>query len=154
MANFRVQVTGLDEYVEAMRRVPEVARKEVSEAVAKSVQLASANVTKEAPVNRQTGGGNLRQRIRARMSGRFTGIIESLAPYSVWVHDGTDPHLIRPRNKMALANTRTGQFFGKLVRHPGTQPNPFFVRGLQRSLKSIDALFEAAVDRIVKAAMR
>jgi hypothetical protein len=45
-----------------------------------------------------------------------------LAPYARYVHDGTKPHEIRPKNKKALKTP-----FGprKKVNHPGTKANPY-----------------------------
>lgn len=45
-----------------------------------------------------------------------------LAPYAIFVHDGTKPHEIRPKNKKALKTP-----FGprKKVNHPGTKANPY-----------------------------
>ena len=45
-----------------------------------------------------------------------------LTPYAIFVHDGTKPHEIRPKNKKALKTP-----FGarKKVNHPGTKANPY-----------------------------
>jgi len=146
----KVEVKGLEEFKKALSGAPEVARREVGTAIEKSILTIQRNVVKEAPVNKQTGGGNLRQNIRGRMTSKLRGMVESTAPYSSYVHTGTRPHAIRPRTKKVLANTRTGQFFGTLVRHPGTSPNPFFLRGIQRSAGDINVFFQRALDRIIK----
>jgi hypothetical protein len=38
---------------------------------------------------------------------------------------GSPPHVIRVRNKKVLHNAETGEFFGKVVHHPGTPEQPF-----------------------------
>jgi hypothetical protein len=38
---------------------------------------------------------------------------------------GTRPHIIRSHGPYPLRNRRTGQVFGPVVHHPGTQPRPF-----------------------------
>jgi hypothetical protein len=55
-----------------------------------------------------------------------------LTPYAVWVHDGTKPHEIRPKNKKALKTP-----FGprKKVNHPGTKANPY----LQNAVDNYDS---------------
>lgn len=41
------------------------------------------------------------------------------APYAKFVHDGTAPHVIKPKRMKALANVKTGQMFGKQGKSPG-----------------------------------
>lgn len=47
--------------------------------------------------------GKLKSGITGRMSGRYTGIVNSRAHYSAAVDEGTRPHTIRPREAKALA---------------------------------------------------
>jgi hypothetical protein len=63
---------------------------------------------------------------------RFTGprtvegSVHALAKYAAPVHEGSRPHLIRPRNAQALRFQIGGRtVFAKLVRHPGTKARPF-----------------------------
>ncbi|MDA8082292.1 MAG: HK97 gp10 family phage protein [Nitrospiraceae bacterium] len=53
------------------------------------------------------------------------GVIRATAPYASFVHDGTAPHIIRPKNKKALAWPGGGHPV-KGVKHPGTKGKPFF----------------------------
>ncbi len=58
--------------------------------------------------------------------------IDAVAPYAVFVEQGTVPHEIRPMQASALAFEIGGQLiFRKLVRHPGTKPNPFMQRAAE-----------------------
>lgn len=43
-------------------------------------------------------------------------------PYPVGLDRGTPPHIIRSKGNYPLRNPKTGQVFGKEVRHPGTAP--------------------------------
>lgn len=45
-----------------------------------------------------------------------------LTPYAVYVHDGTDPYVIRPKNAKAL---KTPYGPRKKVNHPGIKANPY-----------------------------
>lgn len=51
-----------------------------------------------------------------------------------WHHEGTDPHIIRPRRRKALrwpdASAPGGVRFGRVVHHPGTRPNRYLVDNL------------------------
>ncbi|MCL4430245.1 MAG: hypothetical protein M1167_05785 [Chloroflexi bacterium] len=52
--------------------------------------------------------------------------IAALAPYAMYVVNGTSPHEIRPVNTRVLAFSVKGKMvFASLVHHPGTKPNPF-----------------------------
>lgn len=79
--------------------------------------------------------GRLRRSIRStsRLGFRgWTSRVGSDLDYAEFVHDGTRPHLIRPRRARALRFTAGGRVvFARLVRHPGTRPNPFLDRALR-----------------------
>lgn len=60
------------------------------------------------------------------------GVIVCDHPAVRFVLDGTRPHLIRPRRAKALRFEVGGEVvFTRLVRHPGTRPNPFLQRALR-----------------------
>ncbi|MDH6489676.1 hypothetical protein [Streptomyces sp. SAI-127] len=67
------------------------------------------------------------------------GVIVCDHPKVRLVLDGTRPHIIRPRrakgrnNRPAALRFEVGGdvVFAKLVRHPGTRPNPFLQRALR-----------------------
>lgn len=55
--------------------------------------------------------------------------VSATAPYALFVHEGTRPHIIRPRRASVLAFPRNGRtVFARYVRHPGTRANPFLRR--------------------------
>lgn len=61
------------------------------------------------------------------------GVIVCDHPAVKYVLDGTRPHLIRPRRAKALRFEVSGRVvYTKLVRHPGTRPNNFLRRALER----------------------
>ena len=58
----------------------------------------------------------------------------STHPATIWVHNGTRPHLIRPRRARALRFVVDGQVvFAKVVRHPGWRGDPFLTKALRDS---------------------
>lgn len=72
---------------------------------------------------------------------------ESDAPYALWVHDGTRPHLILPRAKKALRWVKNGKFvFAKKVWHPGTKPDPFLYEAGEAAAPEINMIFARALD--------
>jgi HK97 gp10 family phage protein len=145
-----IEIPGLNKLKDALKRFPELTVNEASKAVQKSALTVQSNAIKEAPVNKQTGGGNLRQNIRMNMTSKTRAEITSHAPYSVYVEFGTRPHDINIKYKKVLANKRTGQIFGKHVHHPGTTANPYMQRALDNSKIKITEFFKTAMLNIVK----
>lgn len=75
-------------------------------------------------------------------AGIYSRVVKSNPGYNVEVgarskampyhHDGTKPHIIRPRNRRVLKFQAGGRtVFAKKVNHPGTRANPFLIRGAQ-----------------------
>lgn len=61
------------------------------------------------------------------------GSVHAKADYALYVHEGTRPHVIRPRRAQALRFQIGGRtVFAKLVRHPGTKARPFLRNAAQR----------------------
>lgn len=147
--NFTIEVKGLDKFTEGLKKFPEFTIAEMNKAVARSIGLLQNQTIKEAPVNKQAMGGNLRQSVRSRMNTKISGEVEVEASYGIFVHEGTAPHLIRPVHAKALANVRTGQFFGKLVHHPGTKPNPFLKRAIEAVTPRVKILFQEAIQNVL-----
>ena len=55
--------------------------------------------------------------------------VSANTPSAGYVHNGTRPHIIRVRNAKVL--TDGVNFFGTMVRHPGTRPQPFLTQALR-----------------------
>ncbi|MDO4610968.1 hypothetical protein [Corynebacterium sp.] len=57
-----------------------------------------------------------------------TGEVEARAEYAEAVHEGTRPHVIRPRRARALAwQGPSGMVFARSVRYPGSRPRPWLL---------------------------
>jgi hypothetical protein len=151
MPKIIVKIEGLDAFITGAKRAPQETLKQLRFAVAKSLFNIQSEAIKEAPANKQVGlGARLKASFRSRMMTALSGQVYSISTYSAAVHEGTRPHLIRPVNKRILANKRTGQFFGKLVHHPGTKPNPYFLRAIQGASKKIEENFAKALENVLK----
>lgn len=56
--------------------------------------------------------------------------------YAEMVHNGTRPHVIRPRNAQALRFVIGGRVvYAKVVHHPGTKANPFLDRAVREVMR-------------------
>jgi len=91
---------------------------------------------KEAPVKR----GTLRRSITSRVErGGDRGVIGTNLGYARAVHDGSRPHVIKPKRPVKVVNGRkvypalkTPYGIYRSVRHPGYKGNPFFERTARR----------------------
>lgn len=80
--------------------------------------------------------GNLRNSIRYEVDGNGLNIIGP--EYMYYVEFGTRPHEIRPKSKSSLKwDGGSGAVFAKVVKHPGTEPNPFIRRTINTKLRNI-----------------
>lgn len=147
---YTIEIKNLDAVQTVFRAAPLKMTAEIGRAISQTILTLERNIKREAPVNKQTGGGNLRQSVRSQMTGPASGLVEVGAEYGAMVEFGTKPHLIRPVNKRVLANRRQNKIFGTLVHHPGTKANPFFERGIDASRTAIDAYFVKAVQNALQ----
>ena len=89
---------------------------------------------------------------RSIVPGRLTrtmAIVEARTPYAAAVELGAKPHIIRPRNRKALAWGGTRRLsgtlasgskpthFARLVHHPGSRPYPYLIPGARRALAGL-----------------
>ena len=74
----------------------------------------------------------------------------SEAPYGAYVHNGTPPHVIRPKTVTMVPNKRRalrwvsgGQFvFAKSVQHPGYKGDPFLFDAMKSRSAEVLRLFD------------
>lgn len=73
--------------------------------------------------------------------------------YASYVHNGTKPHVIRPKNSPILVFEINGQTIitSKPVNHPGTKAQPFITQGIDDSIPMIEAMGVRYVDTILGA---
>ncbi len=127
--------SGLELEVVSSEFEPEIAQKLVD----RLADLAWSNAFYEAPWRT----GYLAQSI-VKDVGILEASIKPLASYAVFVENGTAPHVIRPVNASVLAfEGSSGEMvFTRLVRHPGTQPNPFMRRAADATEGQVLSVFD------------
>lgn len=70
--------------------------------------------------------------LKRRATGGFTVEVTADAPHAVFHHEGTAPHIIRPRRARVLVFDAGGTtVFTPVVSHPGTAPNQFLVEAAE-----------------------
>lgn len=123
---------------------------EIHNAIAQSILKIERNAKREfSSNNKGYSTGRLTQSIKSEMTGIAQGKVEVGAEYGAAVETGTRPHIIKAKGK-SLYNKKKKIFYGKIVHHPGTKPNPFFERGIDASRADIDSLFIRAVQNVLK----
>jgi HK97 gp10 family phage protein len=145
----KLEIQNLKELRDALLKAPNIAVIEYGNALERSARKIEADAKHNAPVNKQSGGGTLRQSISSRMEGRIRAVVESRAKYSSYVDQGTRPHTITVSNRKVLANRRTGQIFGRVVHHPGTRAQPFFTNAVKDNEGFINNEFLSALNNIL-----
>lgn len=95
----------------------------------------------EAPVGKSSRPGpRLRDQIFVEPGGDGDPwTVRSMAPYSIFVHDGTRPHPIDPKpsnpwQRLFWEAEDGGLAVARHVEHPGTAANPWLLRSLIRTL--------------------
>jgi hypothetical protein len=92
-----------------------------------------------------SGYGNLRDSVVMRImtppgsNGMPIVVVGSTHPIALIHHEGTRPHMIRPRYKKALrfpgaTGGGYGWIFSKWVAHPGTRPNRYLTDNLPAAM--------------------
>ena len=86
--------------------------------------------------------GNLARSIVKEVEAE-SAVIRVLAKYGIYVVAGTAPHEIRPVGASCLAfRAKSGAMvFTRLVRHPGTKPNPFLEEAAEKTRDQVDEIF-------------
>lgn len=85
----------------------------------------------------------------ARKGRTLSGTVYTVLDYGVYLHQGTNPHVIEPRRKKALRWTDGGKFvFARRVKHPGTKKDPYLYDALDEEEPSIVSRFESLAERM------
>lgn len=110
-------------------------RRVIRDASARELRTAGRQVVNRAKVLAPVDTGRMRASIEGQLNRtwtlrpRFT--VGSNVEYAPYVHDGTRPHVIRPRNAQALRFQVGGRVvYARVVNHPGTRARPFLDRAL------------------------
>ena len=114
----------------------------VKSLVERAADYGEEEMKRRAPVRK----GRLRGSIRKRVDlVNLEAEVGPGVPYAVFVEFGTRPHIIRPVRAQALRFEVGGEIvFAKLVRHPGTRPQPFMRETAEAVERRIPGLWREA----------
>lgn len=141
----RVTVTGTEEIRAMFRRLNDVAQ---GDSLARTVVDAERMIERDADKHTKTGA--LFRSVYSKKTGATSyevGHDLQIAPHALFVHWGTNPHIIKPKNKKALRWPSGGAFaFAKQVSHPGNKPDKW----LERAADQIPRIFMAHVETLLR----
>lgn len=139
--------------IEAIRRqmlrlVPDLSR-EVTESTAQAT-LEKAR----AAADKHTKTGALIRSLKLRRKGNNQLEVyhdEQMAPHAIFVHWGTRPHIIRPKDKKALRFVPKGGnsfVFAQIVNHPGYRGDPYLLRAREAVAQQFSRIAGNIWDRL------
>lgn len=90
--------------------------------------------------------------IRKIKDGLQVGHDANRAPHAVFVHFGTKPHAIKPKNRKILRwATASGRFiFARQVNHPGYEGDPWLFRAVDEANSKFDEIATSAIKEASK----
>lgn len=124
-------------------------RQELTTFMRQSGNVMHQEASNESPVD----SGNMKGLIRVDSPVTHERVsVTSHADYSKAVHDGSGPHIIRPRSKRALF-WPGARHPVKYVNHPGNKANPFMQRALVKAMRRLEPLAVQAGVKIARKAI-
>lgn len=152
MTEVTIKIDGLERARQLFIKSPTITKKWLNQAIKASIFEIRKVSADERVFQFKTPASLRTRRLALSFSdgikfGDLRGEIGPTVDYAKYVHEGTSPHIIRARNKKVLANRRTGQVFGKVVRHPGTPANPFMQRIANKADSDIQRHFKTAINK-------
>ena len=81
----------------------------------------------------------------------FKGVVGTTREITVYLHTGTDRHVIVPLLKQSLRFVKGDKIkFARRVNHPGTKEDPFIYNALKHNRSDIISRFENAIANAVR----
>lgn len=109
---------------------------EIKEAIERALPRIAIRFQNELVLASPVDTGRLRNSIRVDARGNVLTI--TMVDYAFYVEFGTPPHIIKPKDKQSLKfKVGREEVFAKVVRHPGTRPNPFIRNTIRNKIPKI-----------------
>lgn len=147
MINISIDENALNAFKAQSDAVKKLIRKQ---SLAKLADDVFANAMARA--DEHTKSGVMRQAMYIRKISDLhwqVGIDDALAPYGKWVHDGSRPHTIKPKNRKALRWVKGSNFvFAKKVNHPGYKGDAFFELAVRDEVPRFERWLEREIQRV------
>ena len=158
--DIKVEITHLQELEAALSKCPGAIKRNLKLAMLVSLRNIQRRARQEH--NFRSRSGNLERSIKPEiisewpLKGRVF-LNQTLTKtddggsYGVYVHEGTPPHIIVPKDKRCLRWAGGDGFvFSKRVNHPGTKKDPFLYNAGENERDEINNVFERYTLRALK----
>ena len=147
----RIKVKGLDEAISRLDKVSAGTQLRLKDAMRTAVRDIQEQARKEHQFTTRTGEAERSiEGTTSFQKDSYSGTVGTTRLITIYLHQGTKRHLIRPKQKLALRWTAGGQFvFAKRVRHPGTKKDPFIFKAAAHEKRKVLSRFERAVRQAI-----
>ena len=137
-----IKVEGVEKARSSIQALPAEVQRLV---ILRLSQIAFDSAQKYAGRHTKTGALFRSTYNRAIPGGREVGHDPKLAPHAAFVHWGTKPHKIRPKNRKALRWPNGGGFrFAKSVNHPGYKGDAWMIRAADDAVRQFTSVVQGA----------
>lgn len=134
-----IRAEGVEEIRRSFARLAPSAKRQALEGVA---QTAFDTARREVAKHVRTGA--LEDSLSLKPEGEDAWIVghdSNRAPHAIFVHWGTRPHTIGPKERKALRWVHGNGFvFARLVRHPGYAGDPWLERAADEAVRRFDLI--------------
>ena len=109
---------------------------EIEEAIELALPRIALRLQNELILASPVDTGRLRNSIRVTVENNVLTI--TMVDYGYFIEFGTPPHTITPKDKQALKfKVGNKEVFAKVVKHPGTRPNPWIRNTIRNKIAKI-----------------
>lgn len=145
----RIEVAGVEEVSRHLFEVPKKVEAQVLRDMSQYIYDKA-----QAGADKHTKTGALLQSLYNRNipGGREIGHDPQRAPHAVFVHWGTKPHVIKPKDKQSLRypgrKFYAGWVFAKVVHHPGYKGDHWLTRAADDAVRNFDSIVQNALRKV------
>lgn len=158
----KIEIRRLDELIAAFEKAPAI----IKEQMRLALRVALRDVQEKARSEHRfrTRSGNLERSVTTQVVSQWPVVgrikldrsvtkANNGESYGDYVHEGTPPHVIRPKDKKALRwPGENGFIFAKRVHHPGTKADPFLYEAAENEREKINATFDRYTEEAIRKA--
>lgn len=147
----KVSVQGAAQTANSIGKIPQDLKRGMVEAMNISLRDVQEEARREHRFTTRTGEAERSiESSGAKISGTtVSGEVGTTRQITVYLHEGTKPHMIVPRSKRVLRWATGSQFaFARRVHHPGTKADPFIYDALANNEAAIVRRFDDVIARL------
>lgn len=148
----KLQIYGLDDVVHRLDTLSDVSQRKLKEAMNISLRDLQEEARSHHRFTTRTGEAERSIHTEATYGkDNFSGTVGTTRKVTVYLHQGTKRHLIRPKRKLALRWTAGGKFvFSKRAMHPGWRKDTFLFDALRHEQPRIMTRFQQAIREVIQ----